>query len=348
MARARGRLIPMLLVTADQWLASVPDLQRAGRQATVEGAESLWVLGQVYERLGEERGAIEAYSTLIDRHRALAEGAPGQRLLRVWKERTRQLYAMRKPMDVLGLHTTIWRPMLTNAMTESGPLWRIADDYAKAGLPERALRTLQDVVDIEGRAGRDTHAAAVKVAALYLDLDRPEEALEAARWLREGGLGEVDARDITRVEALALKRRGVAWRARSSTGRRRGSTSRSGSRTVATARARLRRPSGSSAGSCPTPPPTPSPSTSSSAARWRWGWRRSPRRRRKIPCAPRTRRTPPSSRGCCSGTANFKLFAAPPIRGQELRCRRSPGSGCSTVCTTDSKESSTSVRPSTS
>lgn len=218
MARARGRLIPMLLVTADQWLSSVPGLQRASRLQTVEGAESLWVLGQVYERLGEERSAITTFSELIDRHRALAEGVPGQRLLKVWKERTRQLYAQHRPMDVLGLHTTVWRPYLTAAMQDAGPLFRIADDYAEAGLPERALSTLQDVVDIEGRAGRDTREAAVKVAALYLDLNRPEEALEAAHWLREGGLEPAVALDITRVEALALERTGkpeaaaVAWR----------------------------------------------------------------------------------------------------------------------------------------
>lgn len=225
MARARGRIIPMLLTTADQWLASVPDLQRAAQKRSVEGAESLWLLGQVYERLGEERTAIAMFSELIDRHRQLAAGEPGRRLLKAWTERTRQLYVQKREMDALGLHTTIWRPSLTARMTEPGPLMALADTYTKAGLPERALRTLQDVVDIEGRAGRDTRPAAVKVASLYLDLNRPEDALEAARWLRNGRLEPSVEQEISRVEALASERTGkpeaaaALWRRLATTAR---------------------------------------------------------------------------------------------------------------------------------
>lgn len=183
LARARGRLLPMLLQTPDQWLASVPVLRRASTGEAPDGAESLWLLGQIYEKLGDDRAAIDAYGALIDRYRKLGEGRPGERLGALWRARIAALLRMERPVEAMGLHMASWRPILGQQMREPGPLPDLARAYADASLLDRALAVLQDVTDIQGRAGADSHATAVDVAALYLRMGRPQEALDATNWV---------------------------------------------------------------------------------------------------------------------------------------------------------------------
>ena len=183
LARARGRLLPMLLQTPDQWLASVPALQKASKGEAPDGAESLWLLGQIYEKLGEDRAALDAYGELVDRYHKLGDGSPGERLVHAWNARVAALLRMGRPVEAMGLHMAAWRPVMGRRMLEPGTLPDLAHAYADASLLDRALSVLQDVTEIQGRVGADSHATAVDVAALYLRMGRPQEALDATTWV---------------------------------------------------------------------------------------------------------------------------------------------------------------------
>lgn len=201
LVHARSRLVPLLSQTPDQWLASLPTLQRAATEVMPEGGESLWILGQIYEKLGEERGALDAYAALVDGHRQLARGEPGRRLLAMWEERTRLLFAEGRVTDALGLHAQLWRPAMADGMTDPGPLPRLALAYADAGLTQRALEVWEAVTDIQGRHGLDTLPSALEVARLYLRMGRYEEAYDAATWIL--GQKPVDpGADAVTAEAL--------------------------------------------------------------------------------------------------------------------------------------------------
>lgn len=206
LARARGRLLPMLLQTPDQWLASVPTLQLASTGEAPDGAESLWLLGQIYEKLGEDRAALDAYGELVDRYHKLGEGVPGERLVHAWNGRVAALLRMGRPVEAMGLHMAAWRPVMGRRMLDPGPLPELARAYADASLLDRALSVLQDVTDIQGRVGADSHATAVDVAALYLRMGRPQEALDATNWV-------LRAKTSPALDAPAQDLRGQAYAA---------------------------------------------------------------------------------------------------------------------------------------
>lgn len=225
MGHARSRLVPLLLQPANDWLHALPGLQGAAQAHTVEGAESLWLLGQIYERLGEQRSALDAYAELVGRHRKLAQGGPGRRLAALWLERSRTLLALGREFDALSLHTAVWRPSLGAALTEPGPLARLAEGYRRAGLPDRALEVLRDLHEVQGRLGLDQRTTALHVAELYVEGGRVEEALESVHWLRSAALDPDTAAAVDAVEAAAEERRGhgaaarAAWRRAARSGR---------------------------------------------------------------------------------------------------------------------------------
>lgn len=182
--RARTRLVPMLLQSPNEWLHAIPGLRQSAESRTPEGEESLWLLGQVYEALGEERAAMEAWGALVDRRRALGRGSPGRRLTQVWRERTEALLKAERLPEALDLHAAAWRSAMADALDDRGPLPVLARGYAESGLYDRAMGVLLTITEIEGRLGLPGAETALTVADLYLRTGQPLPALETIAWLR--------------------------------------------------------------------------------------------------------------------------------------------------------------------
>ena len=108
--RARNRLLALLRLTPDKWASLIPGLNTLRHQRGAEAAESLYLLGQVQEWLGEDEGAIDTYLDLVDNHRRLMEGAPAKRLVATWIRQNRKMLEEGKDLEAMKLHTAIWRP----------------------------------------------------------------------------------------------------------------------------------------------------------------------------------------------------------------------------------------------
>lgn len=181
--RARSRLLVMLREPPTSWPAMAPSLHRAARGWDEEGAEALFLLGQIGQHLGDERLALESYAGLVDRWRHLARGEPGRRLQAAWSARTSALLHTAREPDALAVHSGFWRPTLLRALDDPAPLAAIADGYARLGLYEPALETLAMVADLEGQLQLDDRATIVAIARAYLATGRLDELSDTLDFL---------------------------------------------------------------------------------------------------------------------------------------------------------------------
>ena len=216
--RSRNRIFPLMEQTVDQWPAAIPGLEKSGEAYTAEGAESLWILGQIFEHLGDSRSAVVAYGTLLDRARGLSTGTPGRRLTSVWNDRIRQLFNGSRPFEALSLHAASWRPWMVDLLPDGQTLHGVAEAYVNAGLTERGLETYQSVALAEARVGADTRPTVIEVGRLYAETGRPLDALDTVKWLRTNpdpaSAGKVAAVEATALESLGRFREAdIAWTA---------------------------------------------------------------------------------------------------------------------------------------
>jgi thioredoxin-like negative regulator of GroEL len=182
--RARNRLLTLLRMTPDKWASMIPGLnaQRHGR--TTESAESLFLLGQVQEWLGDDQAAIDTYLTMVDHHRGLAAGEPARRLVEVWSKRTHRLLEDGEAMRAVELHAAVWRPSLSDLVRDPAPLLPLAAAYRDIGLQHRAMNILGLAAEVEGRNQLDDQETVLQIADLYLDMGHPDLASDALEVLR--------------------------------------------------------------------------------------------------------------------------------------------------------------------
>jgi tetratricopeptide (TPR) repeat protein len=181
--RTRSRLAAMLRESPTTWPAMIPTLERQGRQWDEEGAEALFLLGQIGERLGDEPRALESYGALVDRWRSLARGEPGRRLHQAWSQRLSALLKTNRDTDALALHNAFWRRSLASWVVDTTPLAEVARAYARIGLHEQALDTLTTLADVEGQRGLDDRNTILEIAEAYRATGRLDEAMDTLDFL---------------------------------------------------------------------------------------------------------------------------------------------------------------------
>jgi tetratricopeptide (TPR) repeat protein len=177
--RARSGLLAILRMGPEAWPTVVPGLERAARTRDEEGAEALFLLGQLGERLGEPSLALASYTALVDRHRGPVTGEPGKRLFGAWRNRIEGLLADHRDIDALATHAGAWRPGLAVWLDDPAPLRAIADADERQGLTGPALDVLAAVADAEATRGLDDRATILAIAGLYRATGRLPEAVEA-------------------------------------------------------------------------------------------------------------------------------------------------------------------------
>lgn len=214
LARARSRLISLLRDAPDKWPEMVPSLEHAGHAFDWEGDESLFLAGQVHERLGEDRLAIEAWTRLAHRKRGVVGGAR-ERLRVAVLGRLGRLLAQGDDIGAMSLYQAAWRSEFLAEMSDPTILRSLADCFDRIGLPLAALEILQDVSAMEGRDGRDDRATVVSIAGLYLKLGRVREAQESVDFLRASrAIDESLQGQIVMLEAHIARAAGDTARAR--------------------------------------------------------------------------------------------------------------------------------------
>lgn len=192
--RARSRVLALLQQPVDQWPASVPVLVQASRQVGEEGDEALHLLGQIGDRLGETRLALDSWLALVDRDRDFAAGEPGRRLYATWWARVRGLVSRGRKVDALAFHGGAWRPGLAIHLADPAALRDLALAYADAGLAEPAIELWRAVADWEGVHHADDRATVLELARLYRETGHVVEAGEALDFLgARAGDAQVDA-----------------------------------------------------------------------------------------------------------------------------------------------------------
>ena len=181
--RARSRLITLLQQSPNQWAALVPELEKVGRVRDEEGAESLFLLGQIGVALGDARMSIDAWGALVDHHRDLLAGEPGERLAMAWEARVKSLLENDRELDALAMHAGVWRPGLLPHLKTADQLQALAVIDERYGLYESALDLMQAISDMEGAKGLDDRSTILNIARLYLLSGRTTEATEALDFL---------------------------------------------------------------------------------------------------------------------------------------------------------------------
>ncbi len=212
--RTRSRIVAMLGALSTTWPAMVPTLDRLGRNWDEEAAESLFLLGQIGEYLGDEGLALESFVTLVDRWRPLADGEPGRRLRAAWGARTSGLFREGRDIDALAVHATFWRPQLLAGLTDPAPLAAVADGYARVGLPDPALETLTDLANAEGRLKRDDRATIVAIAKAYEATGRLDELSDTLDFLAARPPDPLVAAQVALLRARLHEQRGSPAAAR--------------------------------------------------------------------------------------------------------------------------------------
>ncbi len=177
--RSRSSLLNMLKQPPDAWAPMVPMLERVGRGEGDDANESLYLLGQVSEVLGDPRLAIYAWTTLADRDRRFMTGDPGLRLMRAWQSRVQTLLAEGKDLDALSVHDGLWRPGLAAHMVDPTPLYELAAAAGRLSMYEPALDLMRTASEIEGEHALDDRASILTIARLYRLSGRTPEAIQS-------------------------------------------------------------------------------------------------------------------------------------------------------------------------
>ena len=186
--RARNRLLTLLQQTPDKWASLIPGLNQARQGLDAESAETLFLLGQVQEWLGDDEGAIDTWVDLVDHHRELTTGEPARRLVASWSRRIHHLLETGKELEAVELHAAVWRPFLGELVQDPAPLIPLAAAYRQIGLQHRAMNVLGLAAEVEGRRQLDDQDTVLQIADLYLEMGHPDLATDALEVLRTRSL----------------------------------------------------------------------------------------------------------------------------------------------------------------
>lgn len=177
--RSVTRLLALLRQSPDAWAVLVPTLDRLGRGDDEEAFESLYLLGQISEALGDTPTAIHAWTSLVDRDRRLMTGEPGRRLTRSWQARVRTLVAEGRDLEAIALHNGVWRPGLILNLADPTPLHQLAGAAERLGMYGPARELMSTASEVEGRLLLDDRASILTIARLYHLSGRAPEAQES-------------------------------------------------------------------------------------------------------------------------------------------------------------------------
>lgn len=181
----------LLLMTQGpaSWTTEIPDLHERARDNSPAGADALYLLGQISERLGDSGGAITHYHDLLVRYptRAAASDVPA-RQWRVLSARMKHLHDSERRVELVTLYRDRWLDSLELQVKDPTPLKWVVQAYAELGLPGDALEIQRLVFGINTRLERNDPESVLQLAKLYARTEHHSDALETIAWMRQAGI----------------------------------------------------------------------------------------------------------------------------------------------------------------
>jgi len=219
-ARLRIYMAEIARQPRTSWAKHIPELARISRQSERQGVEALYLLAQIAQAYGNMADAGSHLNDLWlrDRETAVDSDVP-DRLLAVCTERLRWLDREQRYVDLAAYFKDCWRPELDAFAPNPRTLQRVALAHEALGLHDRALRIQQRVTTHHTTGTQDDPASLTHLARMYVNADRPMEALDTIAYSRRH-LKPSELRGPLQVsQALALEATGDsvgaerAWRA---------------------------------------------------------------------------------------------------------------------------------------
>jgi tetratricopeptide (TPR) repeat protein len=168
------------------WIGQIAPLERAARGDSLAMADAHYGIARILNASGDYAEASEHLGAGWDAapERFSLSDAPAA-LLSSCSTRIRQLAARGRWVDTVSAHEQCWRPELTPLDGENNTLRDVAVAYDRLGLPDKALRVLR--ASLSARSDTDNHKAAdlVILMHLYVESDKPLEALETMESLAD-------------------------------------------------------------------------------------------------------------------------------------------------------------------
>lgn len=199
----RQRMLVMVEAGPGEWPMHLPDLDAFVARGGEGSAEALYLEAQVGETLGDDEAAADALIQLVDHHRrvASANAVPTQ-LWGVLVRRLEALHRQGRTLDLIAVYRRYYRSSLEDVILDPTPLGLVVEAYDAAGLPEQAMRTQRDLFAIQTRLGQSDPASLLRLARLYEEADRHEDALATLDFLA----GQGSPRELEGERQLLLGR----------------------------------------------------------------------------------------------------------------------------------------------
>ena len=176
----------LLEVEISEWANQIPQLSAfASRGQGRPSAEALYLLSQLRMTLGEDSGAIEDLSRLIqfDRPYEVILSDVPDRLWALYARRIHAFHDRERWFKIAALHELVWSERMRNAIKDPHILEKVADAYEQLGLDDRALVVLRDAFSLLLARNQDSAELVFRLAGLYHRTDRPREGLDTLAYL---------------------------------------------------------------------------------------------------------------------------------------------------------------------
>ena len=168
------------------WASQIPQLAAfASRGRGRPAAEALYLLSQLRMTLGEDNGAIEDLSRLIqfDRPYEIALSDAPKRLWTLYTRRVHAFHDRERWFKIAALHELVWSDRMRLAIEDPSVLEKVADAYEALGLDDRALVVLRDAFSLLLARNQDSPELVFRLAGLYHETDRAREGLDTLAYL---------------------------------------------------------------------------------------------------------------------------------------------------------------------
>lgn len=215
----RARLFRLAGQAPSSWAGELPSLDRDAALPRSPGAEAHYLAAQIASTYDEADEAARHLTALVDRRPEITRVSDvGSRLLQVCDRRLKQLHRAERPIDEAAFYLDCWRPELDRMAIDVQAVQGVSEAFEELGLMDRALRVQRDVTASLARENREEPGALARLAHLYNEAGRHEEALETIAYTRRIRTARAVDGTLSLVEAQALNELGrperaqAAWR----------------------------------------------------------------------------------------------------------------------------------------
>ncbi len=200
----RLKMAEMLEDGFSEWATRIPELLAITDRDGPEAAEAHYLIAQIAGTYGNPELAAEHLNRLWDRFPEIAERSDvPERLVAVCGERLDMLSREGRHADEVAFFTVCWRPELDWLSSDPELLQRTAARLVQLGLRPEGLSLQLRAMGVFTRLGQDDPDALAALTELYVETDRPREALQTLEYAEAVAEGRLPAAKFLVAEARA-------------------------------------------------------------------------------------------------------------------------------------------------